>query len=52
MEHRFAYPTVREIISAVPEPPAPWSRTAPSVKSQRELVEASLLRRPDPRAGS
>jgi hypothetical protein len=41
--HCFVYPTVREIVA--PRPPEPTTR--PSVpSSQRDLVLASLLRRP------
>jgi hypothetical protein len=52
MEHRFTYPTVREISSGVTEPRAHWSRLPARGKSQRELVVDSLLRRPDRRAAS
>jgi len=52
MEHRFTYPTVREISSGVTERPAHASRIAAQGKSQRERVVDSLLRRPDRRAAS
>jgi hypothetical protein len=43
-DHRFAYPTVREIVApAAPSADGPRRLVRPS---QRELVEASLLRRP------
>lgn len=42
--HRFTYPTVREIRPA--SPPAGVPPTSTASPSQRELVEASLRRRP------
>jgi hypothetical protein len=45
MDHQFTYPRVREIVRKRPVPAPP----RPSVLSQRELVEASLWRRPEHR---
>jgi hypothetical protein len=43
-QHRFAYPTVREIRATEPPTGDPTVRLVRP--SQRRLVEASLLRRP------
>jgi hypothetical protein len=48
MEHRFSYPTVKEIVHTRPFPAPP----RPSAVLQRELVEASLRRRPERRITS
>ena len=43
MEHRFTVPKVQEINGGRPRPPVP----APGPRTQRELVLASLLHRPE-----
>jgi hypothetical protein len=51
MDHQFVYPRVRELdpkSSAAPAPPESEARAAGS--SQRALVTASLIARPDHKA--
>jgi hypothetical protein len=50
MEHRFTYPTVREVTSGAMDRPARWPQMPAQGKSQRELVVDSLLRLPEHRA--
>jgi hypothetical protein len=52
MEHRFTYPTVREVSSGAMDRPARWPQMPAQGKSQRELVMDSLLRLPERRAPS
>jgi hypothetical protein len=50
MEHRFTYPTVREVSRATTERPERSSQIPAQGKSQRELVMRSLLRLPERRS--
>jgi hypothetical protein len=48
MEHRFSYPTVVEIRPATAGNRPRTVRPVPAPRSQRRLVQESLLRLPDP----
>jgi len=52
MGHVFSYPVVREVRPAAPPAPATPARRIAQWATQRGLVQASLLRCPDPDRGT